>query len=265
MDIKIGEKVISIDDEQLKESLEKGTSIEIESDLIIKTKEEQDIYIDNLKPKIINTAMEMKVKELRDAKGLELEAGKKSFDGLFEAYESKLKGDLTREPNEQLEAKEKDIQLLQTTISSLEQEKNSLNSQFSEFKNTQLINSTLERHIPSNSLLDKDDMLMILKNKVNPTVDENGRVVFKKDGEIMKDTTTLSPFGADKVLENFFSENKNYLKGVSGGAGGGDSTTKHKEKSIDAFNESYKTIGDVGSMEYNKALNDAVINGDVVI
>jgi len=265
MDIKIGDKIISIDDQKVKDSLEKGAGLTVDSDLIIKTKEEQDQYINNLKPSIINTAMEMKVKELRDSQGLELEAGKKSFDGLFEALGAKLKNEYTKEPNEQLKSKDSDIELLKGQIVNLTENNKLVSSQFKEFKNTELINKTISKHIPSNSLLDAEDMLMIIKNKVKPSVSESGKVVFSKDGDIMKDPATLTPFGANKVMESFFSEHTGYLKGTQGGAGGGDSTGKHKEKSIESFNEKFKTIGQIGSVEYNLALNDAVTKGEVEV
>ena len=263
MELTIGNKTITVEDKLISEALSSDGKITVDTDLIVQTKEEQDKYINNLKPSIVQTAMEIKVKQLRDEKGLELESGKKSFEGLFEAYSEKLKGEYTKEPNEQLQSKNKDIEILKRENARLSGEHESISSQFKDYKNGQLVSKTISKHIPENCAFDHDDMMLIINNKINPSVDDKGRVVFSKDGEVMKNPTTLDPLGVDKVMESFFSSNSSYLKGVSGGGAGSDSTGEHKKNSIEAFNEKYKTIGSIGTTQYNTALNEAVQSGEI--
>jgi hypothetical protein len=265
MNLVIGGKVVSIDNEVLSKALEdKAEEVQVEFDGKIRTNEEEESFLKNLKKETVKTAMEMEVKKHRNEMGLEFEG--KTFDNLFEAITSKNKAEFTKAPSEQLASKEADIKTLQSKISELTSSNESLTGKFTEYKNNISLESTLGKMIPKNSILPREDMITLMKNKINHGFDEEGNLFFKnQQGEALKDDQ-LNYLGADKVGENFFSNNPSYLKGVDGGSGGADSKGGSNPNSMESFNSKMTANGiNIGSIEYNQAMNAAVVSGELKV
>lgn len=264
MDFNINGNVISIDNETLKEALESDAKdLTIESDLIVRTKEQENEWFNNAKKGTIDTAFEMKIKELKNSLGLDFEG--KTFDNLINSLTEKNKAEFTKEPSKQLEDKDKDIKLLQSNIQALTQEKESIFNEYTTYKNTSYLDNTLGKYMPKNIKNTPEDMAIIIKNRLGFDVNDN-QIITKKNGEVLKDDLTLTPLPMDKVMEKFFSENPHYLNGAEGGQGGKDSTQEKAKGSLDAFNDSFvKSGGNIGGSDYNRALNQAVINGEVKV
>ena len=256
MKIIIAGKSIEVNDEELAKAIEGKTDLKLESDLIIRTKDEQDKFINNTKPDIVNAALEMEVKKWRNDLGLDFEG--KTHENLMEALKNKHKTEFTKEPSDQLEAKEKDILKLKETIQGLTGERDKVSTDFQGYKNESILNSELGKYLPNNLSMPKDDAILLLKARLSPSV-ENGKVVYKKDGEVMKDGTTLDPLGSENVMKDFFAENKHFVNGLDGGSGGGDSQQQTGASTLDVFNKRMEAEGfKVGSVEYNQQAIKAV-------
>ena len=146
----------------------------------------------------------------------------------------------------------------------MEREKEEALNNFKSYKDNSFIDSNILKAIPSNTVIPKDDLLFLIKSKLNPSLEE-GKLVFKKDGEILKNNTTLEPLAIDKVFETYFAENKHYIKGVEGGQGGSDSSGQINPKGLDAYIKKASDSGvNVNSAEFSKQMSQAYASGEIV-
>lgn len=234
--IKIGGKIFDITEDDLKKDV-----IEVGTDVVVRTTEEDTAFQNNLKSTERVAAVEIAIKETRKKLGLNFEG--KTIDNLIEAVKTKAIEDAKIEPNEQLKAKDKDIETLKSTIQSLTLEKDNAFNQLKSFKNETVVNNTLLSVIPENVILPKNDILLIVKNKFTFEPDETGRVIVKKDGEVIKNPTTLDPLQPKDVVGKFFEENPTYLKAGDGGSGAGDSGSGGGKMTVDAYVEKAQKEG----------------------
>ena len=91
--------------------------------------------------------------------------------------------------------------------------------------------------IPENIVLPKEDMMLIAKNKLSFDVDEQNRLLVKKNGEVLKNPTTLDPIAPKEAIQSFFNENPQYIKSVDGGRGAGDSGSGSGKTTVEQFIE----------------------------
>lgn len=232
--ILIGAKVFEISDETLKEAVEKGAEIKIESDVVIREKAEDETFQANLRTEAKTAGIEIAVKDARTKLGLDFQG--KTIDNLIEAVKTKTLEDAKIEPEEKLKNAQKDIETLKVTIQTLTSEKQQIETQFGTFKKEGAINQKIQSLLPENLAIPKDDILLIMKNKMSFDLDDAGRVVVKNSaGEIVKNPTTLDPIDPKDEISKFFTDNKMYLKGNDGGAGGGDSGGGSGKMTTEAF------------------------------
>ena len=264
MNFVINGKVVSIDNEELKQALESNTEeIKIESNFKIRTQEEEDSFLRNVKTETVNTAMEMEVKKWRNEKGLDFEG--KTMENLLNAFEANNKELFTKDPSRQIESKDNDIRILQANNKELKDLNSSIINDFKGYKNGIKTDNVFSKMIPKNSVLPIEDMVMLLKSKIHHEFDENGTLFFKDaTGAAMKDDN-LNYLGGDKIAENFFTSNPSYLTGASGGAGGGDSTGASKPTSMEAFDKMQEANGvNINSAEYSANVTKAMADGSLV-
>lgn len=264
MKIVIGGKTVEVSNEEITKAIEdQKESIEVNStDLVIRDKTEEETFVSNLKNEAKTAGIEIAVKETRNQLGLDFKG--RTIDVLLDAYKTKILEEAKIEPAEQVKTLTKDLETLKTTISTLETEKNTIKTQFDGFKNETVLNSTLSSLIPSNTILPKDDMLMIVRNKIKLGVDESGSVVsFNPDGTPRKDDKTLNPVPVNQVIQEFFDQNPSYLKDVEGGKGGSDTGGGTGGKmTIEKYIEQAEKDGKaVGSVEFNNELNEKIKAG----
>lgn len=233
--IKIGGKEFEVSNEVLTKSIEENAPIEIDSaDLSIRTTDEETAFVANIKSASQTAGIEIAVKEARKNLGLDFTG--KTVENLIEAVKVKTLQDAQIEPAEQLKTAMKDIDTLKGTIATVTAEKEQIQNQFHGFKTESIVNNTIASLIPENTALPKEDMAILLKNKMKFEVDEMNRVVVRGlDGEVMKNQTTLDPLQPKDVLKTFFDQNPTYLKGASGGAGGSDSAGGSGKLTVEAF------------------------------
>ena len=242
MKITIGGKVYDVDDTKLKDGENLVGEITIETDHIIRTPEEQTTFETNLKTEQIKVGKEIGMKDFKKHIGIEVEG--KDYTKIAEAYKESILKDANLSVDEKVAAKDKDIDTLKGTISDLQGRYDTLDSTHSTFKSDIKVSNSLMAVMPDNTLLPANDTLTLLKTKMSFGLNENGIVVAKdaNTGEVMKDNTTLAPIPVKDVVTKFFNDNPTYLKPVSGGAGGGDSTGDGK-KTIDTFIEEQTAKG----------------------
>jgi hypothetical protein len=265
MKILLGGKEFEVSEDDLNSAKENGTLQLKSDDLVVRSKEEETAFLNNIKKETVNTAFEMEIKKRRNDLGLEFEG--KTLDNLLSAHAEKIKAESTKKPSEALQEKERDIKQLQSTIKELQEVNGKVSNEFKSFKNESILNNTLSKLIPDNAILPKEDMMYLLKTKLNPVI-EDGRVMFKDGDNVIKNKTTLDPLGAEEVVKGFFENNPTYLGNkVSGGNGNeGDSSLDDNSKSIEAFTKRMEANGvSANSVEFNQALNEAVSNKEVEI
>lgn len=248
--IKIGNKIFDVK----KEDLEKD-EIVLEFEGTLRTNEEENSFVENHKKDARKEGEEIAVKEFREEYGF---TGRKITD-LIEGVKNKTIADAKVEPNEQIkklqsQLTEKEI-ALQNALASVGEKENAFNS----FKNQSLIDSTINGFIPENTILPKEDLKLIIKNKLSFDV-ENGVVITKdSSGNVIKNKTTADILPVKDVLENFFKDNQSYLKQIEGGRGSGDSGSGSGKQKLDDFIKEQQEKGiSTSSEEFQTELNNRI-------
>lgn len=253
MDFILNGNVVSIDNEELTKALESDAKeLTITTDLKIRTQEQEDSWLSKVKSGTIDTAMEMKLKSLKKARGLEFEG--KTFEAMFDAFEAENKVKYTKDPNAQLESKDKDLTILKNALEVANLTNEGLVSDHKSFRQGIKADSFFESLVPENSILSKKQMAKTLKGEIAYGFDESGEMYFKDSkGDPIKDVN-LDYVKGSKVTESFFTSNPEYLKGAAGGGGGGDSTPK-TGSSREVFDKQQSDLGNnPGSLDYQDAL-----------
>ena len=258
MKIKIGNKEFEL----TKEQIEKGDTVDLAFEGVIRTKEEEETFYKNTKTEIFKEAEEVKVKQYRDTYGFE----GRTIEQLIEGVKSHTLKEAKREPNEQIDTLSKTIKEKEAALKNALSKVDEVNNSFKQYKNQSLIENTLNSVIPENTILPKSDISLIIKNKLKFDVAENGRVIVKNEiGEILKNSTTADPLNPKEVVEDFFKTNQNYLKPIEGGAGGGDSRKGGgKKQSLDDFIKEQSDKGiELNSEEFTKNYASKLEAGEV--
>lgn len=159
-------------------------------------------------------SIEMFVKETKEKLGLEFEG--KDATKLIEAVQSKTLADAKIEPSKKIEELNGVISKLQGNLTALESEKLNLQGQFEATKT----DAKLLNYLPKNRLstLNDEEYLTIIK-KDHEIVTEDGKLVVKKGGEIVRNATTQAPLEVNEVISNIFTERK-WISDEQGGQGG---------------------------------------------
>ena len=268
MKINISGQTFELSEEQVQAAQESGT-VNIEGDYVIRSSEEDEKYTNNLNVVAYQIARKNVLKNI----GIETNGQHKTDEGTLNAINTYLEGKVTtalseanKKPNEKLAEYEKDKETLKATIEALTLEKENALKEFSNYKKSNTIESTLNGLIPDNVAFPKKDMLTVIKSHISADVDEHGNVfAIGRDGQPMKDPRTLDIIPIDDVLKGWFNDNPTYLKGASGGSGGADSSGQGSTKqSIEEFMEDQKTKGiNPGTKEFADALTEAQKNGTI--
>lgn len=251
MKLVINGKEVEVADEQLKNALEKNEPFTLSNEaLIVRSKEEDETFKNNLRNEAKQTGVEVAIKEWRDKLGLDFQG--KNMETFTEALKTKVLADAKIEPEEKLKKVLTDLETIKQSNQALLSEKEKLQNEFSGYKNNFLIQSELSKVLPTNTILPQEDVLTILKSKFDFSVTD-GKIEVKANGEVLKNPTTLEPIPVKDVLNKFFTENPTYLKPVEGGAGAGDSGAGGTKQTLDKFIEEMQGKGvALNSEQFNK-------------
>lgn len=274
MKININGKSIEVSDAELAKALEeKKESFELKADgLTIRTTEEDDLFAKNKEKEGVSIGAEIGRKELIKGLGIESDGAHKSDKTAIDAIKTVMSGSVAKaledakiEPNEKIRSLETDMELLRGNLTKAEQKALESENQFHSFKQGIEIDNELVSLMPDNTLLPKKDMLMLFKSKQKIEKSESGQTIgLGLDGQPLKDTSTLQPLPIKSVVENFFSENSQYLKGAEGGAGGGDSGSSGSKKSWEKFEAEQKEKGhQLNSPEYIADMQSEITAGNL--
>jgi len=264
MKIRIGNKTFEVSKEELDGNPEEIT---LEFEGTLRTQEEEATFIENHKKDARTEGAEKAIRTKADELGLEIDGSKRNIDDVFKAYERKILADAKIEPEEKLKKITATLEEKETALQNALGKINEKDNEFKTFKRGMKLDKFLEGAIPEKTLLPREDMKLIIKNKLSFDFDDNDNIVpLDKDGNVLKDPTTANARNPKDVVDLFFKDNQNYLKGVEGGAGGSDSSRKGSKKTLDEFIEEQKAKDiSVNSAEFNTNLNEQIKQGLVEV
>ena len=265
------EKFVKLEEGQSLKALmesEDEVSIELDGTLKVRTAEDEEAFVNNLKTEFKKAGEEIAVKEVRNELGLEFQG--KTVKNLANALSEKVKADTLAEAKIEPDAKIQELtadkealvsknQELTNQVSALTQEKNNIESGFK-------LDTALKSKMAADSLLSKEDRLDLFKKRYNPSYNEEGQLLLHKDGQVMKNDTTRDPIGLDEVMSDF---DKAYLKEVkpAGGNGGGDDPAGGGgSDQMESFTKEMKAAGhEPGSLEFAQEMNKRLTNGTLKV
>ncbi len=268
MKLNINGNTVEVADEELTKAIEAKTeTIEVKSDLVIRSVADEKTFSDNIRTEGITAGTDIGRKEVLKGFGIEGEGLHKSDKTAIDAIQTFSNGLVTKaledakiEPDKKNEELTKDITTLKGTIETLTKSNEDQAANFKTFKNNQLISNSLSGQIPENALLGTRDTLTIMNAQIKLDVNEHG-VVFGvgADGNPLKDKTTLELLPVKTIVTDFFNDNAQLLKPSSGGGGGGDSSGADGKQTTDEF---IKEMGDLGhapnSPKFNEIMQERI-------
>ncbi len=269
MKFKVGTIEYDFEDSKIKDALEKGPDqvIQLIENVTVRTQEEEDKFVANMKKDARREGIEIAVKKYREEKGLSFEG--KNIESLISAVTEKVLADAKLSPdeaikkiNEKLKSKEEALEIMTKRA---EKAENDLSSTKSEYK----INSFIDKYLPENLALPADDIKLILKSKLKFEEDEEGNIITTDlvNNKQLKSTNTGDFLPMKDAIEDFFRTNTHYVSKNGGGRGKGDSDlTENGKMSLEKFNENMKEKGfSINSPEYTVELNKAIEDKTVEI
>lgn len=234
---------------------EENHKIDIDN-YVIKTKSDHEALINNLKKESGNATLEIAIKNARNEFGLDFQG--KTMENLLKAYGEKVEADAKIDPNKKYDTLKTDFEKLQGNLTDWQSKYTNLESTYKEKEQQSSINNTLLKEIPENTILDKDDILAILKAKYQFNIGDDGFEIIK-GGQVQKNQANMNLLSPGEFMKEFITP---YLKPVDGGAGGKDSTGTGKETSLELFDKQMEMKGiNVGSESYNELMSIAMKNG----
>jgi len=154
---------------------------------------------------------EMLVKDAKKQLGYDFEG--KSFEQFLSHHNDNLKTKYSKNSNERVGELEKDIDKLKRTYEQeIETLKGSNTDLLGKYKK-QAARNTLLSIMPETTL--KSDAIITLFNSEHQVEEENGKMIVKQNGEIMKDAKTTSPLELSNIFNDWLVK-ENYIKTTPG-------------------------------------------------
>ena len=158
---------------------------------------------------------EMLVKQAKKELGYEFEG--KSFNQLLNYHEEQLKTKYSKNSNERVQELEKDINKLKDTYTQeIETYKGQIQDLSGKYKNQSAKNLLLSI-MPKDTVLKPDALITLFKSEYELDED-NGKVILKQNGEILKDPKTTSPLDVKNVFNDWLVKEK-YISTTPGRGG----------------------------------------------
>ena len=254
MKIKIAGKIFEVSKEQLESNPEE---VVIESDVIIRTPDEDATFVENQKKAARIEGEEIAVKKHRETYGFE----GRSVDKLIEAVTKKTLEEAKVEPAEQVKKLTKKLEEKEEALGAAINKSAEIENKFNVYKDEQVIMKTDLDSIPDKTVLPKEDVALILMQKMEFAKTENGSIGVKRpDGTFEKDKTTANELPAKAVIEDYFRSNPSYISGYKGpGSEGSDDTSGSGKMTMDDFIKHQKEKGFApNSAEFTASLQEAI-------
>lgn len=254
------EKAIGLNQGDFKAMLESPEEKEIPlSDLEIVKKSDLTQRIQN----ISNGNYEKTIKEY--ARGIGIEKSVRDIDSFASEYKNKLMSEIKVEPDKKVSELQNDLESLRKNLAAKEEEVLKLHTTFKKEKEYQIVERTLMSVIPEKTNIPREDVFKLasLPNKIYDSyeVNENGALIFKKGGEVLKNSNTLNPLTVNEVMPSFLSP---YIKQAEGGGGGTDNVKQIKSGTLEDFNKEMLDKGvnpysAVWQQEFSKRTSEGTI------
>ena len=255
------EKSLKLKEGTLKEAIENKESVKIElPSLVVRTAEEDEQYLTNLKNEYkteYHTAgREIAIKEARKELGLEFEG--KTMNNLLEAYKNNILKEAKVEPSKKIEELTNDANALRANLTEMQKKFEQKEAEFKAEGSKREINTRLSANIKGELTLPTEDVLTLFNSKFSTELNDEGKVIIKKNGEVLKNKTTMNPLGIEDVMPDFLAP---FAKKASGGAGGEDEGGQVKKGSLEAFYKEMEKAGTaIGSEAFQKEMANRIKN-----
>ena len=255
------EQTLQLPEGTLLQAIESQEVVKVElPELEVFKKEDYNARIENLKSTFQKQGQDFLIKEAKQKFGLEFEG--KSIDTLAEKLRAKALEEAKVEPNEKVKELQSDLEKLRKN---LEEKDNLIIQKETEFKQNEkkrLIKDTLLSKMNIETSIPKEDVLTILQSKYEIDV-ENDNIIFKQNGEVLKNNTTLNPKTVAELYAPFFP---NYPKQPTDGIDENNETVHCKFNSLEMFNEEMQNKGiALNSEAYNKEMMQRLSNKTLTI
>ena len=143
---------------------------------------------------------EILVKTMKEKYGVTTDG--KDADSFVSAFKAKVIDETKVEPNQKIKDLEGIVSALRTNVDKTEAKNKDLENQLRKTSiRTDALNS-----IQKDYLLSKADMLSLMTTSGYDIDEENGKVVTRKHGEILRDQKTQDPLSFDVVFDEFAKE-----------------------------------------------------------
>jgi len=225
------EQTLGLESGKLQEMIasEENHKIDLSTKVIV-DKSIYDERIANIKKESSTMALEIAIKEQRNALGLDFQG--KTMENLVNAIKSKVESESKVEPEEKFKALKTDFEKLQENYNAKETEFVTFKTNIEKQQEFNEIKNEFTKHISGETLVSKSTIFTEAREKGFSFEKEEGKIVVKQNGEIQKNKDTLSPITVKDFVVNFVSP---YLKSPSGGGGGDDDPDASKAGSFEAF------------------------------
>lgn len=259
-DIKRLEDALKLEAGTLSNALSSEEEVTIElPELIIRTKDENETFVNNLKNEAKAAGVEMAVKEARNNLGLEFEG--KTIENLLDAHGKKVVADKKAElgePNKRIEELTADVSKLQNVVKEKDTAYETLQNQIKQTENARKLDTKLMGLIPDNITLKKEQVLTLFKSEYDTSLAEDGEnIVIKKDGVQLKNDL-LEPIQPKDLLTTFTNP---FIKQASGGGGGDDEGASGAPGSYESFAKEMEDQGHKpGSDYFNREMQKRIAN-----
>lgn len=264
MKFKVGNQEFEIKDAELTKALADGaTLLGLADDVTVRTKSEDDAYIENHKKAARVEGVEIAVKKARETMGLEFEG--KSIENLISASTKKAVEEAKIDPDKKVSKLTEQLEEKNTAVKQAIKRAEDAELSIKQLKSSSRIEKIIDEHMPKNTLLPSEDIKTILRSKLSiKENDEGGLEVYDSNGTLLKNKSTADPLPVKDAIEDFFRTNVHYTKPVEGGAGGGNSGGASGKLTVEKFNESMNAKGfAINSPEYDAELSKHIADKSI--
>lgn len=201
--------------------------------------------------------VEMAVKESKEKLGLDFQG--KSIDGLIEAASKKALADAKIDPSQKDKELNDKITNLQNTVKEYEKKLSEKDIEVEGIKTSSELSGYIPAPVKDGVQYNQKEILSIMQANGYDFVRENGKLVVKKDGQLMQDKLSNPQQPAD-VIKGFMTE-RNYIKTEQelGGHGGSDKKPGSKAVKLSELKQQFASDGkSLLGEEFNTAVQAAV-------
>lgn len=260
MKFKVGTHEFEIKDDAITAAItNKDSVMELATDVVVRTQDEDNRFVENMKKDARKEGVEIAVKKTRETLGLSFDG--KTIDNLVSAVSEKAKSESGISETEKVTKLESKLKEKETALQNALTRATEAETSSKTLRSSYKIDKALDSYIPKGTVLPIDDVKTILKSKLKFSENETGVIeVYDMDGNQIKNKQTSDALPVKDVIEDFFRNNTHYVKAVEGGEGGGDSTKGSDGKmTIEKFNDDMKAKGyQINSNEYSAEMNKAI-------